>query len=75
MPFLQQAISHSLLMTWLAFVGTAPRWNQSHWSLTEIFRTSSPGKAHYLGAELAVTAALEALLHCHSEILQVLKQL
>lgn len=36
MPGLQQAISHRLLMTWLAFVGTTPRWNQNHWSLTQM---------------------------------------
>lgn len=34
-PILQQAISHSLLMTWLAFMGTTPRWNQNLSSLTQ----------------------------------------
>lgn len=43
--------------------------------LTEIFCTSSPAKAHYLGAEFAVTAALEALPRRYGEILRELKQL
>lgn len=81
MPISQQAISHRLLMTWLTSVGTCPRWNQNLCSLTRrscperniMYLISRPEKAHYLDAEFASTAALEARAYCYSGILQVFK--
>lgn len=43
--------------------------------LTEIFCISSPEKVHYLKAELAFSAALEAHAYCYVGISQVLKKL
>lgn len=81
MPVLQKAISHRLLMTWLAFVELLPGGTRITGAclidavLTEIFCISRPKKAHYLEVEFAFTAAFEADASCYSGILQMLKYL